>query len=55
MMSNMKNMDQTEEIEEIEERGTLLQRRISALVTILLVLAVLLCLYVAIQSMSNGL
>lgn len=47
-------MDQTEEIEEIDGRGTLLQRRISTLVTILLVLAVLLCLYVAIQSMSNG-
>ena len=47
-------MDQTEEIEEIDGRGTLLQRRISTLVTILLVLAVLLCFYVAIQSMSNG-
>ena len=48
------NMEAMEQIEEIEERATPLQRRISALVTILLVLAVLLCLYVAIQSMSNG-
>ena len=37
-----------------ESKGSLIQRRISTLVTILLILAVLLCLYVVIQVLSNG-
>lgn len=53
-MEQMEETEELEEIEEIEEKGSALQKRISVLVTILLVLAVLLCLYVAIQSMSNG-
>ena len=44
-----------EEIEEKEDgRQSPLQRWISALVTVLLVMSVLLCLYVAIQVLSNG-
>ena len=44
-----------EELEEKEDSKQLrVQRRISAVVTVLLVLAVLLCLYVAIQVLSNG-
>lgn len=50
----MEKKEQTEEIEEIKEIKSVIQKRISVLVTILLVLAVLLCLYVAVQSMSNG-
>ena len=42
-----------EELDE-ESKEIAVQRRISILVTILLILAVLLCLYVAIQVMSNG-
>lgn len=41
-----------EELEESNEAG--LQRRIGILVTILLILAVLLCMYVVIQVLSNG-
>ena len=44
-----------EELEEQEDSRQLrMQRRISAVVTVLLVLAVVLCLYVAIQVLSNG-
>ncbi len=44
-----------EELEELEEsREGLIQRRINGLVTVLLILAVLLCLYVVIQVLSNG-
>lgn len=44
-----------EEIEEMEEsKQSPVQRLISAFVTVLLVLSVLLCLYVAIQVLSNG-
>ena len=45
-------MDKLEELEEVKQ--TKLQRLISALVTVALVLSVLLCLYVAIQVLSNG-
>lgn len=45
-------MKEQEAIEEV--RQTPLQRLISALVTVILVLSVLLCLYVAIQVLSNG-
>ena len=42
-------------MEDLEEsKESVIQRRISALVTILLILAVLLCLYVVIQVLSNG-
>lgn len=42
-------------MEELEEsKESLIHRRISTLVTILLILAVLLCLYVVIQVLSNG-
>lgn len=42
-------------MEELEESNeSVLQRRISILVTILLILAVLVCIYVVIQVMSNG-
>lgn len=42
-------------MEELEESNeALLQRRVGILVTVLLVLAVLLCLYVVIQVLSNG-
>lgn len=47
-------MEQIEQTEEIEYKGSALQKRISVLITVLLVLAVVLCLYVAVQSMSNG-
>ena len=50
-------MQETEEIEELsgaEEKELRIQRNISILVTILLILAVLLCLYVAVQVLSNG-
>lgn len=43
-----------EDFEEIESKQWAVQRRISILVTILLILAVLLCLYVAVQVLSNG-
>ena len=45
----MKQLEETQ-----DERQWRIQRRISAVVTIFLVLAVLLCLYVAIQVLSNG-
>lgn len=42
-------------MEELEEsKENLIHRRISVLVTVLLILAVLLCLYVVIQVLSNG-
>ena len=42
-------------MEELEDsKESLIQRRISVLVTVLLILAVLLCLYVVIQVLSNG-
>ena len=42
-------------MEDLEEsKESLIQRRISALVTVLLILTVLLCLYVVIQVLSNG-
>lgn len=52
-------MEQTEQIEdslspEQERRETAIQRGISVLVTILLILTVLLCMYVVVQVMSNG-
>ena len=44
-----------EELEEIKDsRRQKMQRRISALVTVLLILVVLLCVYVAVQVFSNG-
>ena len=48
-------MEEIEEIEEVEDgKQSPIQRLISALVTVMLVLSVLLCLYVAIQVLSNG-
>lgn len=47
------NMEELEELDE-ESKELVIQRRVSILVTILLILAVLLCLYVAIQVLSNG-
>ena len=51
-------MEQTEEIQEPEEQEELhmtkVQRAISVLVTITLILTVMLCLYVVIQVLSNG-
>ena len=42
-------------MEELEDsKESLIQRRISALVTVLLILTVLLCMYVVIQVLSNG-
>lgn len=43
-----------EDLEVTESEQWKIQRRISVLVTVLLILAVLLCLYVAIQVISNG-
>lgn len=43
-----------EEFEEQEEQETLLQQRLSILVTVLLILAVAFCLYTVIQVLSNG-
>lgn len=51
----MEEMEEIEEIEEVEDsKQSPIQRLISALVTVMLVLSVLLCLYVAIQVLSNG-
>ena len=51
-------MEDTEELQQLEEelddRSLVVQRRISVLVTIALILTVLLCLYVVIQVLSNG-
>ncbi len=41
-------------MDNIERKETIIQRRISLLVTVLLVLSVLLCLYVVIQVLSRG-
>lgn len=55
----MKNKHQLEEQEDdfeeiVEEEESPLQRRISFVVTVLLILAVALCLYVVVQVLSNG-
>ena len=48
-------MIKREELEQTEEKdSSLLHKRISLLVTILLVMTVMLCLYVSIQAISNG-
>ena len=52
MMEDTDLLEQTDPQE--EEKKTLVQQRVSILVTILLVLTVLLCMYVVIQVLSNG-
>lgn len=47
-------MQENEEISQQEGGSTTVQRAVSLLVTLMLILAVLLCLYVVVQVMSNG-
>lgn len=48
-------MEECEELEQLENsREAVIQQRISFLVTVLLILAVLLCMYAVIQVLSNG-
>ena len=45
---------EVKELDQEEEKKTKLQKRVSVLVTIMLILTVLLCLYIVIQVLTNG-